>query len=166
MPRKKSLTDAQVLDHARRLHLSGGEKALTFGNLARASGLAASTLAQRFGTIEGLIASLARQGWTELLEGLVAVDQATANKGPQGYLKALAPAAFESTRLLSLSTSDEEARSLAEEWRIRVITALSLRLGQGEKARSAAQTLFMLWQGQVLWGQPEVKVKDLAKKLI
>lgn len=166
MPRKKSLTDAQVLDHARRLHLSGGEKALTFGNLARASGLAASTLAQRFGTVEGLIASLARQGWSELLEGLVVVDQATADKGPQGYLKALHPSALESTRLLGLSTADEQARILAEEWRIRVITALSLRLGQGEKARQAAQTIFMLWQGQVLWGQPEVKIKELVKKLM
>ena len=170
MPRKKSLTDAQVLADARRLHLSGGEKALTFGNLARASGLAASTLAQRFGTIEGLIAALARQGWQDLLEALTAIEAATADKGPQGYLKALSPSGLDATRLLSLSTTDEAARQLAEDWRARVVTALALRLGQGEKARAAAAVLFTHWQGQLLWGNgsgaAEMKLKEIAKKLI
>lgn len=170
MPRKKSLSDAQVLADARRLHLSGGEKALTFGNLARASGLAASTLAQRFGTIEGLIAALARQGWQDLLEGLAALEQSTADKGPQGYLKALSPAGLDALRLLSLSTTDEGARQLAEDWRARVLTGIALRLGEGEKTRSAASVIFAAWQGQLLWNVPpsptEMKIKDIAKKLI
>ena len=170
MPRKKSLSDAQVLADARRLHLSGGEKALTFGNLARASGLAASTLAQRFGTIEGLIAALARQGWQDLLDALAALEQSTADKGPQGYLKALSPSGLDALRLLSLSTTDESARQLAEDWRSRVVTALALRLGQGEKARAAAAVIFATWQGQLLWGNAaqsaEMKIKDLAKKLL
>ena len=163
MPRKKTLPDSEVLAEARRLFAAGGEKALTFGNLARATGLAASTLAQRFANVEGLAGAAACAGWRDLLEIADAMNGATADKGPQGYLKALEAEAVPS--LLHLGARDEEAQRLAGEWRGRVETALTLRLGQGEKARQAAQALFAAWQGQVLWGGAEFRIKDLAKRL-
>ncbi|MGA0540343.1 transcriptional regulator [Neotabrizicola sp. VNH66] len=165
MARPKSLPDADVLREARLLHAAGGMKALTFGNLARATGLAASTLAQRFTTVEGLAAAAARDGWEGLVAAAAVAEAATSDKGPGAYLKALDAGAASVPALLELGRSDEGARLLAADWRNRVETALVVRLGQGEKARTAAQALFAAWQGQVLWGGAEFRIKDLARRL-
>ncbi|MBE2276897.1 MAG: transcriptional regulator [Rhodobacteraceae bacterium] len=167
MPRKKILSDDAVLIEARRLHAEGGDKALTFGALSLATGLAASTLSQRFGTVEGLAAAAARSGWLALIETADAEGSRTANKGPQGYLKALeATGAAMAPRLLELGRRDGAAMALAADWRGRVETTLALRLGQRERARTAAQAIFVAWQGQILWQGEGPKIKDLAKRLI
>lgn len=166
MPRKKLLSDAEVLSDARKLHAAGGEKAMTFGNLARATGLAASTLAQRFTTVEGLTAAAACAGWQVLMDEAEQADTDAADKGPQGYLKALEQAVTMVPQLLILGARDATALQQADGWRVRVETALALRLGQGEKARAAAQVIFAAWQGQILWGGAEIRIKDLARKLI
>ncbi len=167
MPRRKTLSDDAVLIEARRLHAEGGEKALTFGALSLATGLAASTLSQRFGTVEGLAAAAARAGWLALIAAADAEASRTADKGPQGYLKALeATGAAMAPRLLELGRRDEPAMALAADWRGRVETTLALRLGQRERARAAAQAVFAAWQGQILWQGGAVKIKDLAKRLM
>ncbi len=172
MPRPKSIPDAEVLRTARQLYAGGGSRALSFGTLARATGLAASTLAQRYGTVEGLQAAAARDGWAELM---ALADQAAADsggKGPQGFLKALergfAGGAGQIPRLVELGAFDEGLAALAAEWRIRVETELAARLGQGERVRSAAQALFTLWQGQLLWrgSGEEIRLKDVARRLL
>ncbi len=166
MPRKKILSDEQVLAEALRLHAAGGDKALTFGALSLATGLAASTLTQRFGSVEGLAAATARAGWSVLIGAAASCAAQTADKGPQGYLKALAAAGAEaSARLLALGARDAGAMALAAEWRGLVETALALRLGQGDRSRLAAQAIFAAWQGQLLWHSEALKIKDLARRL-
>ena len=47
-------------------------------------------------------------------------------------------------------------------------TALTLRLGGGQKARDSAALLFAAWQGQALWsgaGEPGFRLKDAVKRL-
>ncbi|VDC26089.1 transcriptional regulator [Pseudogemmobacter humi] len=165
MPRRKILSDAEVLLEARRLFAAGGDKALSFGTLARATGLAASTLAQRFQSVGGLQGAAACAGWQELIAALDGAARDSAGKGPQSYLKALEPGAAMAPMLLALGQRDARAGELAQEWRGQVETALALRIGQGEKARLSAQILFAAWQGRLLWGIEGIRLKDLAKRL-
>lgn len=165
MPRRKILSDAEVLKATRQLCAAGGEKAISFGNLSRATGLAASTLAQRFGSVEGLQGAAARAGWDELGQALGEADQASQGKGPQALLKALEEAAGPVGQLIMLSQRDTEALEAASAWRGQVEMALTLRIGHGEKARQSAQLLFAAWQGRMIWGMEELRLKDLAKRL-
>ncbi|MCB6177677.1 transcriptional regulator [Rhodobacter sp. Har01] len=165
MPRHKTLSDADVLAKTRRLHAEGGDKAVSFGTVARASGLAASTLAQRYGSVAGMLAAAARDGWAGLIGATAAAEAEAADKGPQGFLKALDNAAREAPMLLALGARDAAAAEAAAQWRGAVEAALARRLGNGERARQSAQALFALWQGQVLWGGSEVKIKDIARRL-
>jgi AcrR family transcriptional regulator len=54
MPRKKTLSDQEVLVTAHRLMHEAGPEALTFDALAKACGLSPATLVQRFKTKAGL----------------------------------------------------------------------------------------------------------------
>lgn len=169
MPRRKILSDAEVLKATRQLFATGGEKAISFGNLSRATGLAASTLAQRFGSVEGLQGAAARNGWEEIAARLGAADQASQGKGPQALLKALEDGSdggsVHIAGLILLSQRDAAALEAATAWRCQVEMQLALRIGQGEKARQAAQILFAAWQGKLIWGIGELRLKDLVKRL-
>jgi AcrR family transcriptional regulator len=163
MPRKRSVPDSEVLSLVRGLFAAQGEKAVSFGTVGQAAGLAPSTLAQRYGSVEGMISAAAIQGWDALIATAEAAHAAAGDKGPQGYLKLLD--AGDVPLLLSLGARDARARDRAADWRARVETGLVARIGQGEKARAAAQALFAAWQGQLLWGGTAAGIKDLAKKL-
>lgn len=165
MSRIKTLSDAEVLREARRLYAASGARAMSFGNLSRATGLAASTLVQRFDSVEGLQAAAAQAGWQELLLLLDEADAATAGKPPQALLKALAAGAVTIPHLQTLGRGAEAALALSREWRGRVESSLALRIGQGVKSRAAAQALFLAWQGKLFWGAENIRIKDLAKLL-
>lgn len=170
MARQKILSDETVLDEARRLFVQGGAKALSFGTLAQATGLAPATLAQRFGTIAGLHQATYMAAWQALIAKADALCIANPSKGPQGWLRLLDPLAVEALKLIAADARSAATRDQAALWRSRIEGGLALRLGQGEKSRMAAQSLFLAWQGQVLWqhissGAGELKLKELAKKL-
>jgi hypothetical protein len=156
MSRTKTIPDAQILGLVRHLLVTEGDKAISFGILARTTRLAPSTLAQRFGTVAA--------GWQELTAETIAAIDSAGTKGPQGLLKALDPLCGQVPGLLQAAT-DAETRNLANDWRIVVETALAERLGQGEKAREAAAILFAAWQGQMLWRAEGFKIKDAVKRL-
>jgi AcrR family transcriptional regulator len=170
MARPKTLPDPEVLAAVRRLHAGGGDRAVSFGTVARACRLAASTLAQRFGSVEGMLRAAARDGWADLAARTSAQAALAGDKGPQGLLKALDLEGREVALLLRLGRGDAEAASAAAAWRAQVEGDLARRLSGndksgGDKARAAAQALFAAWQGQLLWGDAELRLKDLARKL-
>src|SRR5690349_12240764 len=66
MPRKKTLSDEEVLATAHRLIHEAGPEALTFDRLAKASGLSPATLVQRFKTKAGLKRATLMQAWDQL----------------------------------------------------------------------------------------------------
>ncbi|WP_225026275.1 transcriptional regulator [Xinfangfangia pollutisoli] len=163
MPRTRSIPDTEVLALARGLYAAKGEKAVSFGSVGQAAGLAPSTLAQRYRSVEGMLAAAAIAGWDALIEASAQADQAAADKGPQGYLKLID--ASEAPLLLMLGNRDAQARARAADWRAAVEAALIRRLGQGDKARSGAQALFAAWQGQLLWDGSASGLKDIARRL-
>lgn len=163
MSRKRLIPDSQVLGLVRSLFAAQGEKAVSFGTIGQAAGLAPSTLSQRYGSVEGMLAAAALDGWAALIAGATAAEETGADKGPQGYLKLVDGS--EVPLLLVLGGRDARARDRAGEWRAMVEAGLARRLGPGDKGRAAAQALFAAWQGQILWDGAASGIKDIARKL-
>ncbi len=168
MARTKLIPDPVVFAEIHRLLAEGGEHAVTFSAVARATGLAAPTLVQRFGPRDAMISKALAAAWDQLeIETRNAEAEAPLNsKGAQQFLKAL------DTLDLALLAADfrhEGLRSRAEAWRAQVETALALRLGGGPQGREAATILFAAWQGQILWqtaGGKGFRLKDALKRLL
>jgi len=170
MARPRSIPDTQVYAAIRGLAAELGEKAVTFGSVARASGLAAPSLAQRYGSRDRMLRAALLDGW-DVLDAAVA-DADAAKSGSAGFLKAIAPderALGAELTVLMGGLRDAELRDRAARWRDRVIVALAGRLGKtGRPDLAAASALFAAWQGRVLWaacGKPGFKLKPLAASL-
>lgn len=140
-----------------------GEKAVSFGNLSRSSGLAPATLAQRFGTVEGMLQAALSAEWDRLCAAVEA-ETHDPDKGAQALLKRLPTP---SAAVLAASLRDPVSRARAEDWRARVETALTARRG-GSKGREVAAMLIAAWYGRCLWdplGAKGFKLSDLMKRL-
>lgn len=171
MARPRTVPDAEVYVIIRRLLADGGDKAVAFGTVARATGLAGSTLAQRYGTREGMVQAALMDAW-DLLDQAAEAAEGASGSGPkaaQALLKALSTASDGmAPTLLAIDLRNATLRIRAAAWRARIEGALALRLGGGAKGRQAAAMLFALWQGQVLWqgtGDKGFRLKDAVKRL-
>jgi AcrR family transcriptional regulator len=164
MPRRRIIPDAQVFALIQGLIDRGGDRAVSFASVATASGLAAPTLVQRYGSREAMVAA-ARQAYWEALEARTAeAIAATAGKGPQALLKAIGTV---EAGALAADLRDPGRAPRATAWRGQVEAALAQRL-HGTKAQDSAAILFALWQGQSLWaatGESAVRLKDAVKRL-
>jgi AcrR family transcriptional regulator len=164
MSRPRTIPDADVFAAIRRLMAEGGDKAVSFAAVARATGLAAPTLVQRYGSREGMVRAALGAAWDALDAQLAATGG-----GAQALLKTLG-AAPEMADLARLAADfrDPALRTRAEAWRTGVEEALTAALGGGPKAREAAAILFVAWQGRLLWqdvGGKGIRLKDLVKRL-
>lgn len=162
MPRTRSLPDAEIFALVLAALRLKGEKAISFGNLSRACGLAAATLAQRFGTVDGMIRAALSAEWDRLA---AAVDQAdpSGDKGIQGLLKNLAAP---DAAVFAATLRDPELRPRAEAWREQVESAIALR--RGNKGRETARLIFTAWHAREMWepaGGKAFKLSDLMKRL-
>lgn len=165
MPRSRSISDDQVFAIIQRLLAQGGDKAVSFGSVAKATGLAPPTLVQRYGSRDGMVRTARLAFWDALESRTAHAIAETADKGPQGLLKAIGPI---DALALAADLRDPELAQRAAGWRRGVETALTLRLGAGQKARESAALLFAGWQGMALWsgaGQQTVRLKDAVKRL-
>ena len=79
MGRNKTLPDIDVFAALRHLLIQGGDKAVAFSSVAQATGLAAPTLAQRYGTRDAMVRAALRDGWDVLGK---ATDQAVDDAPP------------------------------------------------------------------------------------
>jgi AcrR family transcriptional regulator len=165
MPRTRTISDAQVFAAIQRLLDKGGDKAVSFSSVAATTGLAPPTLVQRYGSRDGMVRAARLAAWDALEHRTAEAIAGTADKGPQGLLKAIGavdPAAF------AADLRDPELARRASGWKLGVETALTLRLGSGPKAREGAALLFAAWQGQALWsaaGDTGFRLKDAVKRL-
>lgn len=161
MARPRSVPDSVVHEAVLALIRAGGDKAVTFSAVAARCGLAASSLAERHGSVAGMILD-ARKGVWDRIEAATAVAIAAAPlspKGATGLLKALSaqgapPVAADPDR--------------AADWRAQIEAALALRLGGGASGREAAALLFSFWQGQLAWegvGPKTARLKDALRRL-
>lgn len=172
MGRTKTVTDAEVFAAIRQLLAAGGEKAVAFASVARATGLAGPTLVQRFGSRAAMVRAAHLAAWDALdVATATAVAQSDLSaKGAQTLLKTLADeqAASIDLALLCMDLRDAVLRQRAKAWRHSVEVTLGLQLGGGAKGREAASVLFAAWQGQMLWngaGGKGFKIKDAIKAL-
>lgn len=164
MPRPRTVPDARVFAEILALLAQGGDKAVSFASVAAATGLAPPTLVQRYGSRDAMVRAARSATWDAIETRTAAAIDATADKGPQGLLKAIGPV---DVRALAGGLQDPELAQRAQAWRATVESALALRLGTGTRARESAVLAFAAWQGLSLW-QPEggsVRLKDLVKRL-
>lgn len=172
MGRSRTIPDDTVFAAIRRLLADGGEKAVAFSTVARATGLAAPTLVQRYGSREAMVRAALMQAW-DSLDARTATAEVEAGLSPKGamqFLKALLTEDAENADLVLLSASfrDPALRARAVQWRDRVEKALALRLGRGSKGRESGAILFAAWQGQALWrmaGERSFRIKDAVRRL-
>ena len=137
---------------------------MAFSAVARATGLAAPSLVQRYGALADMVQAALLAEWDRLdaLADTALTEVAAAGKGPQALLKALGSQA--TAALLAASLRDTALRERAANWRNKVEAALEAKLRDGE----AAAMLFAAWQGQLLWdplGNKGFKLKDAIKRM-
>lgn len=172
MGRTKTVSDAEVFIAIRQLLAAGGEKAVAFASVGRATGLAGPTLVQRFGSRAAMMRAAQLAAW-DALDAATATAVAGSDlspKGAQAFLKSLADGQAKAVdlALLSMDMRDATLRQRAKAWRHSVEVTLGLQLGGGAKGRNAAAILFAAWQGQLLWngaGGKGFKMKDAIKAL-
>lgn len=165
MPRTRTVPDTKVFAVIQRLLDAGGDKAVSFGSVSKATGLAPPTLVQRYGSRDGMVRAARLAAWDDLEHRTALAISGTADKGPQGLLKAIGPVDLGA---IARDLGDPDLALRADGWRKGVETALTLRLGGGQKARESAALLFAAWQGLALWsraGEPSFRLKDAVKRL-
>lgn len=165
MPRNRTIPDEQVFTALHLLLSQGGDKAVSFGTVAAATGLAPPTLAQRYGSRDNMVRAARLAAWDALDARTSEAIAATADKGPQALLKAIGTV---DPSFLVADLRDADLALRAERWRASLESALALRLGTGTKARESAAMLFAAWQGQALWapaGESGFRLKDAVKRL-
>jgi len=165
MPRSRTIPDAQVFAIIQRMLEDGGDKSVSFGTVGTATGLAPPTLVQRYGSRDAMVRAARAAAWDALDLRTAAAIAGTADKGPQGLLKAIGPV---DATAFAADLRDAELAKRAATWRASVEAALTLRLGGGQKARESAALLFVAWQGQALWskaGDSSLRLKDAVKRL-
>ena len=160
MSRPRTIPDSDVFTAILRLIAEEGEKAVAFSSVARATGLSAPSLVQRYGALPQMIHAALLHDWTQI-EACTAAAMAEAAKGPQVFLKSLT--VTPSPAVLAASLRDATLRDRARAWRHQIEAALA---GRGDK--EAAAMLFAAWQGQALWdgiSDKGFKMKDAVKRL-
>lgn len=172
MARPRTIPDGEVFAAIRALLAQGGDKAVAFSSVARATGLAAPTLVQRYGTLEGMVKAALLSAWDDLDRRTGEAEAAAplSAKGAAALLKSLGDrdSGPDDIALLAVEFRDAELRARAAAWRARVEAALATRLGGGAKAQEAGAILFAAWQGQALWalaGERSFRLKDAVKRL-
>ncbi len=168
MPRTKLIPDDQIFKAICHLLTAGGDKAVSFASVARATGLAQATLAQRFRTRDGMVFAALEAEWARLYARVLAAGQSAPQspKGALSFLKELDDCGPDAA-ILAATFRDARLRERATVWRAAVESGLAARMGGGPKAADAASGLFAAWQGQHLWtpsGGNRGKLKDLVKR--
>lgn len=165
MPRPRTIPDDRVFAAVQALLDAGGDKAVSFSTVAAATGLAAPTLVQRYGSRDGMVRAARLAAWDRLETLTSEAVLATEDKGPQALLKAIGPV---DASAMCQDFRDPDLAQRAAAWRATIEAALTLRLGTGQKAREGAALLFAAWQGQALWsrvGDDGFRLKDAVKRL-
>lgn len=155
MPRKRTIPDDTLLDEALELAHRDGPEALSFGAVAARTGLAASTLVQRFGTRADMLRATLQRAWDHL-DRLTAEAAAAAGDGPAGVVDLLlaltgtypaddAGDYADQLLLLREDLRDPVLRARGEAWIASLVAAVEQRLG----GAPVGLTVVAHWQGLV-----------------
>lgn len=160
MARPRSIPDQVVFETTLNILSARGEKAVTFSAVGEAVGLAASSLAERHGSVAQLLQDARAGIWQAILPQTAAciTEVEASGKGPVALLKALTP-------LLARVRLADPAQFGA--WRKSVEEAVAAMF-EAPKPRESAAILVSVWLGQQLWGAEgtsKVRLKDVVKRL-
>ena len=174
MPRTKTLSDEQVLDAALKLLHESGPEALTFERVARACGLSAATLVQRFKSKAGLKQSTLLLAWDRLDEKTERLA-ATVPKTPDGAVELLVALSSdyggietyaEGLLVLREDLRDPVLRARGAAWKIALSDALEECFHQvGHAPHGIGLLTASQWQGSLLWWGfgPKGKLEDYVE---
>ena len=81
MARNRTIPDSQIFASIQGLLDRGSEKSVTFGTVAQATGLAASSLVQRYGNLPGMLRATRNAAWEALEARTAEAIEMTAGKG-------------------------------------------------------------------------------------
>jgi len=166
MPRKKTISDADVLKAAARAMYAGGPADFTLAGVAQAAGIAAATLIQRFGDKHGLIvaavahdnalfaAALAKLPRGRSAEAVIAVFRVLMS-GNDGEIAEGADENFgEGLLWLHQDMRDPDLNKLCRERFAVLRSAIVARLPPlALPPQQAAQLIEAIWNGALIqWG--------------
>jgi AcrR family transcriptional regulator len=160
MTRRKTIPDEQVLDALFELMMKSGPDGLTFARAAKASGLSAATLVQRYGNRERMVEAILMQAWLRLDAQTKAADEEE-DLSPEGAIKLL-------LRLMSADTAERDAtegflllredtrnprlRERGAAWGLALVSAVGRRLSPDpQEADLLGRQMAALWQGAHIW---------------
>jgi AcrR family transcriptional regulator len=155
MPRKRTISDQDLLDAALDIVRASGPDALTFAALAPRAGLAASTIVQRFGTKASLLRAALSRAW-DLLDEETATAADTAPLEPHGVVELLVQLSgqydpddyADQLLLLREDLRDPVLRARGRTWLATLTAAVERRLGPAPGSASGLGMLFVAhWQG-------------------
>lgn len=175
MPRPKTLSNEKVLEIALGLIHQQGPEALTFESLARACGLSAATLVQRFKSKAALKQAALLAAW-DRLDARTEELGAAAAKTPEGAVEMLVAlshgyggieAYAEGLLVLREDLRDPVLRARGAAWRERLSAALDACFADTVEAAPDGIGLLMAsqWQGSLLWWgfDPRGRVEDFVE---
>ncbi|MDP9873711.1 TetR/AcrR family transcriptional regulator [Agrobacterium tumefaciens] len=160
MPRHKLISDNQALDALLPLMLQTGPDGLTFAAAAKACGLSAATLVQRYGKREDLVEAVLLRAW----DGLQALTEAADAKEPvtpQGAISLLMGLtstesaeqnASDGLLLLREDIRNPVLRERGARWGRTLAHALGRRVTEnGKNAERLGWQMASIWQGAHTW---------------
>jgi AcrR family transcriptional regulator len=174
MPRSKTLSDQDVLAAAYKLMHEQGPEALTFDSVARACGLSAATLVQRFRSKAGLKQRTLLYAWDRLDEKTARLAATIANTadGAVGFLVALSrdyggiEAYAEGLLVLREDLRDPVLRARGAAWKDRLSSILDdCFAGVANALPGMGLLIASQWQGSLLWWafDPQGDVDDFVE---
>jgi AcrR family transcriptional regulator len=168
MPRPKSLPDQAVLESALTLMREHGPDALSFGTLAKATGLSGATLV---GSKPALVKAATSHAWDQL-DRATAAAIAAAPDGAEGVVSLLVSLSgygdietyADNLLILREDLRDPDLRARGRAWHAVLIEAIRTRLPDRGEAFAAA--ILDQWQGSLLWWSfdPEAKVEHYVER--
>ncbi len=160
MPRHKSISDYQVLDVLLPLMLQTGPDGLTFAAAAKACGLSAATLVQRYGKSEDLVETVLLRAWDKLQAETETADEEEPLT-PQGaislLMRLIPPEAAEQNAsdgllLLREDIRNPKLRARGALWGHTLAQALGCRLTHDKASEERlGWQMAALWQGAHTW---------------
>lgn len=175
MPRPKTLPDTNVLEAAYKLMHRKGPEALTFSTLAKACGLSASTLVQRFKGKAELIHSTLSYAWDGLDEK-TATFSAKVPRTPAGAIQLLTllsrdygriEAYADGLLILREDLRDPALRARGAKWKAALTRALEECFAEIQRPPEGIGLLMASqWQGSLLWWSfdPKGRVEDYVEE--
>lgn len=172
MPRRKTLSDEEVLVAASRLLHEHGPDVLTFESLGRACGLSPATLVQRFRTKAKLKQATLLHAW-DGLDAKTAALAASTPKTPEGAIELLVGLSdyggietyAEGLLVLREDLRDPVLRARGAAWKAALSAALDERFaGIAGVPRGIGLLMASQWQGSLLWWgfDPQGRVEDFV----